>query len=346
MTARRDSYELAVQKCHSYSTSVSLVDHSIRSSATVHHFPSYSPQNQFPPRLVRSPNSEILLKNAVALLDSPVHAFLPRLQPQKTSDRASSLPTAAGLFDEDDHRSSSSPSVLPNSCHYRTGIHRSLASIFALASLFTMEILQISLLPAEDSFPLLFTFQICSSISSVVLALYASYIERVRSSRTISGMLFDDRCSRLMLSLTTALATAWMIGDYFRSSYRFLLLCAGISGICVSCMNVKTADHLLQLSSFISLEKNFKILIFIHQCLYQVSCTLGGCFLLPMMLFDSKKPDYILMITSSCLSTRCAPTFYEAWLRLSPSLVNKDRTTINPLSKSSGLTCGERASEQ
>jgi hypothetical protein len=99
--------------------------------------------------------------------------------------------------------------------------------------------------------------------------------------------------------------------QYFHWFNYLILLTASISGISLSCMLIKTFDHLLQLSTSLPIENTkiltirFNIFIFIYNSICHLALTIGGISLLGIVLFQQWKYKYILIGFPSCLLIPC-----------------------------------------
>ncbi len=282
---------------------------------------------------VRSPDSDFLLENATFLLDSPVHALrpahhrsrtqLPPTNPVSTSPSTNPVPTLPSTNPVSTRSSFVAPesigesndcsnvSTMPTTSIYRIVIVRSFASVFALASLFSTEVLQTSIHTKELSFQSLLTFHLCASIGAFLLAAHASRIHIARYRWTISSVIAYDRCSQILIVLATMLTGAWVTMQYFHEYYRLLLLSAAISGVSFSCMIIKTFDHILQLSTSLPIQsvKNLTIRLnifaFIYNSLCHLALTIGGLFLFAIILFQQYRREYILIGSQPCLLIPC-----------------------------------------
>ncbi|CAF1257681.1 unnamed protein product [Adineta steineri] len=265
---------------------------------------------------VRSPDSDLLLENATILLDSPVHALRPAhhksrsilTPPPNIISTRSSLTAPESIGESND---CSNISTMPMTSVYRIVIVRSFASVFALASLFSTEILQTSIYSNEISFQTLLTFHLCAFVGAFLLAAHASRIHVSRYRWTISSVIAYDRCSQILIVLATMFTGAWVTMQYFNSYYYLLLLSATISGVSYSCMIIKTYDHILQLSTALpiqSIEKlttRLNVFAFIYNSLCHLALTIGGLFLLAIVLYQQYRREYILIGAQPCLLIPC-----------------------------------------
>jgi hypothetical protein len=322
---RRNSYQMAIntskqdrlQVSSSSSSSIcSINDHinTTQSLYTIHNGCSYcineQIQRSISQPLVRSPDSDFLLENATFLLDSPVQA----LRPAHHKSRGTLSPTQSSsvanesLNESTDYSNASSISI--NSI-YRIVFLRSFASVFALASLFTIEVLQTSIYSIEHSFQSLLTLHLSSSIAAFIFAAHASHIQITRHRWKISNVIAYDRCSKILIIFSTIFTSIWIIIQYFHLFYYFLLLTASISGISLSCMMIKTFDHLLQLSISLPTENmriltiRFNIFIFLYNSICHLALTIGGICLLLVVLYQQWTYKYILIGFPSCLLIPC-----------------------------------------
>jgi len=264
---------------------------------------------------VRSPDSDLLLENATFLLDSPVHALRPAhhksrttLPPTNPVSTRSSFVAPESIGESND---CSNASTMPMTSVYRIIIVRSLASLLALASLFSTEVLQTSIHTNLHSFQSLLTFHLSASIGALLLAAHASRIHVVRYHWTISSVIAYDRCCQILIVLATMFTGTWVTMQYFHSYYRLLLLSAAISGVSSSCMIIKTFDHILQLSTSLpiqsikNLTRRLNIFAFIYNSLCHLALTIGGLFLFAIILFQEYRREYILIGSQPCLLIPC-----------------------------------------
>ena len=336
MQPRRNSYQLAIhtskpdhlhqhnrfQMLSSASSSTSSIHgqtNTTRSLYTVRDIASPYPTNHLQRSLsqpaVRSPDSDLLLENATYLLDSPVHA----LRPAHHKSRTTLAPTAATSARSStaapeslaDSNYCSSTSTMPMTSAYRIVIVRSFASLFALASLFSTEVLQTSIHSGEDGFRSLLTFHVSASIGALLFAAHASHIHKTRYRWTISNVLAYDRCSQVLIVLATMLTGTWVAMQYFQSHVRLLLLSAAISGVSHSCIIIKTFEHLLQLSTSLpipsikKLTMRLNIFAFIYNALCHLALVVGGVCLLAIVLFQQYRREYLLIAPQPCLLIPC-----------------------------------------
>lgn len=264
---------------------------------------------------VRSPESDFLLENATNLLDSPVHALRPAhhksrtdVSPTKYLSTRSSLAAPESVGEGNDCGNAPSP---PMTSIYRVVIIRAFASAFALASLFSTEILQTSIYAEKLSFQALLTFHLCAFVGAILLATHASRIHVVRYRWTISSVLAYDRCSQILIVLATMLTGAWVAMQYCESCYYTLLLSATISGVSYSCMIVKTFDHILQLSTSLPIQSvqrltsRLNVFAFIYNSICHLALTIGGLLLFGIILYQQYRREYILIGAQPCLSLPC-----------------------------------------
>jgi hypothetical protein len=327
---RRNSYHKAIdiskqdrpQLLSSNSSSLSSINEHInttRSLYTLHNTCSHCTndhlQRSISQPVVRSPDSDILLENATFLLDSPVHALRPAhyksrttLSPTNPVSTRSSLAVPESIGESND--CSNVPTV-PMTSVYRIVIVRSFASVFALASLFSTEVLQTSIHSKEHSFQSLLTFHLCASIGALLLAAHASRIHIARHRWTISSVIAYDRCSQILIVLATMFTGSWVTMQYFHSYYHLLLASAAISGVSYSCMIIKTFDHILQLSTTLPIQSIKKLTIrlnifaFIYNSLCHLALTIGGIFLLAIILYQQYRREYVLIGSQPCLLIPC-----------------------------------------
>jgi hypothetical protein len=318
---RRNSYQLAIhtskpdrlQDLYSSSSSISSIQDPINATQslyTIHNGCSYCInkhiQRSISQPIVRSFDSDY----ATFLLDSPVHALRPvHYQSRGTlSPTRSSLVANESLNESIDYSNSSNISI---SSIYRIVFLRSFASVFALASLFTIEILQTSIYSIEHSFQSLLTLHLSSSITAFLLSAHASHIQISRHRWKISNVFAYDRCSQLLIIFATIFTSLWIIMQYFHWFYYLVIFTASISGISLSCMMIKTFEHLLQLSTILPIENmriltiRFNIFIFIYNSLCHLALMIGGIALLMVVLFQQWKYKYILIGFQSCLLIPC-----------------------------------------
>lgn len=333
---RRNSYQLAIHtskpdhlhqnnrfqmlsSASSSNLSIHGPTNTTRSLYTVRDIASPVPSNHLQRSLsqpaVRSPDSDTLLDNATYLLDSPVHA----LRPAHYKSRTTLVPTAAvsarsstaapESLPESNH--CSSMSTMPMTSAYRVVIVRSFASLFALASLFSTEVLQTSIYSNDDGYRPLLTFHVAATIGAFLFAAHASYIHKTRYRWTISNVLAYDRCSQILIVLATMTTGAWVAMQYFQSYIRLLLLSAAISGVSYSCMIIKTFEHLLQLSTSLpipsikKLTMRLNIFAFIYNAFCHLALVVGGGCLFAIVLFQQYRRDYILIAPQPCLLIPC-----------------------------------------
>jgi hypothetical protein len=320
--ARRDSYQMAIhtskqdrlQYLSCSSSSISSINNHLNTTQslyTIHNGCSYC-LNEYIQRsisqpVVRSPDNDFLLENATFLLDSPVHA----LRPAHHKSRKTSSP-ACSSFGANESTTYSTSSNISISSIYQIVFLRSFASVFALASLFTIEVLQTSIYSIEHSFQSLLTFYSSSSIAAFIFFVHASHIQVSRHRWKISSILAYDRCSQILIIFSTIFTSVWIIMQYFHWFHYLVLLTASISGISLSCMMIKTFDHLLQLSTSLPIENmkfltiRFNIFIFIYNSICHLALTIGGISLLAIVIFQQWKYKYILIgFPSSCLLIPC-----------------------------------------
>jgi len=319
---RRNSYQMAIhtskhdhlQYVYSISSSISSINDHINTTQslyTIHNSCSYCLNEHIKRSIsqpaVRSPDSDILLANARFLLDSPVHALRPSNHKSRIplSQPQNSLAANESLIESIDYSNSSSLSI--NSI-YRIVFFRSLASVFALASLFTIEVLQTSIYSIEQSFQSLLTLHLSSSIAAFIFSAHSSHIQLTRHHWKISKVLAYDRCSQILIIFSTIFTSIWIIIQYFNIFYYFLLLSASISGISLSYMIIKTFDHLLQLTTLLPIENmkiRFNIFIFIYNSICHLALIIGGITLLIIILYQQSKYKYILIASQSCYLIPC-----------------------------------------
>jgi hypothetical protein len=333
---RRNSYQLAINTVKddhihmnnlvqmmssSSSSESSMTDHAhtTRSLYTVRDtFPICAKdhlQRSMSQPAVRLPVNDLLLENATFLLDSPVHALRPAhhrsrttLPPTNPASRRSSLAVPESIGESND---CSNTSTMPMTSIYRLIIVRSFASVFALASLFSTEVLQTSIHSSEHSFQSLLTFHLSAFIGAFLLAAHASRIHIARYRWTISSVIAYDRCSQVLIVLATMFTGAWVTMQYFHSYYGLLLLSAAISGLSYSCMIIKTFDHILQLSTSLPIQsvKNLTIRLnifaFIYNSLCHLALIIGGLCLFAIILFQQYRREYILIGSQPCLLIPC-----------------------------------------
>jgi len=317
---RRDSYQMAIhiskqdhsEFLYSSSSSISSINDHINTTQslyTIHNGCSYCInehiQRSISQPVVRLQDNDYLLENATFLLDSPVHALRPthHKSPETLSRTQSSLTANESLNENTKYSHSSNISI--NSI-YRIVFLRSFASVLALASLFTIEVLQTSIYSIEHSFQSLLTLHLSSSITALIFSIHSSHIQITRHRWKISNVLAYDRCSKILIIFSTIFTSIWIIMQYFYFFYYFLLITASISGISLTCMIIKTFDHLLQLSTSLSMDnmkiltKRFNIFILIYNSICHLSLTIGGICLLGIILYQQSKYKYILIGSQSC----------------------------------------------
>jgi hypothetical protein len=264
---------------------------------------------------VRLPVSDLLLENATFLLDSPVHALRPPHHRSRTTlpstnpaSRRSSLAVPESIGESNEY---SNTSTVPMTSVYRLIIVRSLASVFALASLFSTEVLQTSIHSTDHSFQSLLTFHLSAAIGAFLLAAHAERIHIARYRWTISSVIAYDRCSQVLIVLATMFTGTWVTIQYFHTYYVLLLISAGISGVSYSCMIIKSFDHILQLSTSLpiqsvkNLTKRLNIFAFIYNSVCHLSLVIGGLFLYAIIFFQQYRREYILIGSQPCLLIPC-----------------------------------------
>ena len=302
---RRNSYQMAIHKSKqerleyfsSSSSSYSSPIHhgnTTQSLYTLHNGCSYC-LNEYLKRSLSQPgvrpsDSDCLLENATFLFDSPVHA----LRPNHHKSRETPSPICSS-FEANGNTTSSNLSV------YRIVFLRSIASVFALASLFTIEVLQTSIYSIEHSYQSLLTFHLSSSITALIFSVHASHIQISRHRWKISSILAYDRCSQVLIIFSTIFTSIWILMQYFHWFSHLVLLTASISGISLTCMLIKTFDHLLQLSTSLpgenskALTMRFNIFILISNSISQLALLIGGIALLGVVLLQQEKYKYIFI---------------------------------------------------
>ncbi|UJR09754.1 hypothetical protein I4U23_013981 [Adineta vaga] len=279
---------------------------------------------------VRLPDNDLLLENATFLLDSPVLALRPahhrsrgtlavpppppQPQPLLQTSLSKPLSTRSSITVNEaitDINESSNSSIISIAAIYRIVFLRSFASMFALAGLFTIEVLQTSIYPHEYSFRSLSTFHLSSSIAALFLAAHVSHIQTTHYRWKISNVFAYDYFSQILIICTTLLTSTWIILQYFYSFYYLLLIGACISGISLSCMITKTYDHLLQLSTSLLMENmkiltiRFNIFMFIYNCICHLALAIGGVCFLTVIIFKQWNHHYILIGSPTCLLMPC-----------------------------------------
>ena len=320
---RRNSYQMAIQLSNkdspsyfyssSSSHSLSFLNDPIDMTQSLYTLPNNCAYclNEYIPRsisqpVVHLPDNDCLLENATFLLDSPVHALRPPRQ--KSSGTLSPTQNSFEITENANYSTSSETSI---SSIYRIVFLRSFASLFALASLFTIEVLQTSLYSMENGFQFLLTFHLSSSIAAFIISAHTSYIELTQHRWKISSIIVYDRCSQVFIIFSTLFTSTWVIVQYFHWLYHVLLITASISGVSLSCMIIKTYDHFLQLSITSSKEQmktltvRFNIFIFIHNIICHLALIIGGTCLLSIFLFQQWNDQYILTGSPSCLLIPC-----------------------------------------
>lgn len=350
---RRNSYQIAINtskhdhihlnnqiqmlsSTSSLGSSINGPSHATRSLCTVHATYAHS-ANDYLRRsisqpVVRTPDNDLLLENATFLLDSPVHALRPAhhrsrttLPPTNPVSTRSSFIAPESVGDSND---CSNLTTIPMTSIYRTVIVRSFASVFALASLYSTEVLQTSIYKNDISFQSLLTYHLCAFFAALLLAAHARRIHIARYRWTISSVIAYDRCSQISIVLSTMLTGVWVTMQYFHFHSHLLLVSAAISGISSTCMIIKTFDHILQLSTSIPIQSVKKLLerlntfAFIYNSICHLALSVGGIFLYGIILFQQYRREYVLIGTQPCLSIPC--------LRLHNPRDENDRL-INPL---------------
>jgi hypothetical protein len=328
---RRNSYQMAIyasrqdhlQFLYSSCSSISSIDdhfNTTRSLYTINDGCSYCINNHIQRSLsqpaVRAPDSDLLLENATFLLDSPVHA----LRPTQHKSRETLSPTRSlSIANESVNETNNSINSI-----YRIVLLRSIASVFALASLFSIEVFQTSIYSTEQSFQSLLSLHVSSSIAAFLFAAHASNIQTKRSHWKISTILAYDRCSQILIIFSTIFISTWIIMQYFHSFYQLVLISASITGMSLSCMIIKTFEHLLQLSTTLPIENislltlRFNRFIFIYNSICNLALTIGGICLLGGILFEQWKYKYILIGFQSCILSPCLKDNNEQLLQKIP----------------------------
>lgn len=255
---------------------------------------------------IRLPDNDILLENATDLFDSPVHA----LRPTHHKSRGTLSPTRSVSIVNENIDNTMSSNISTNSI-YRIVFLRSLASVFALASLFTIEVLQTSLYSIEQSFQSILTLNLSSSLAAFIFSIHSSHVQTTRHHWKISNILAYDRCSQVLIIFSTLFISIWIFMQYFHWLSHFLLFTASISGISLSCMIVKTFDHLLQLSTNLPIENlqiltiRLNIFAFIYNTICQLALSIGGGCLLMIVWYQQWKTKSILIGYQSCSLIPC-----------------------------------------
>jgi hypothetical protein len=337
---RRNSYQIAINtskhdhihlnnRIQMVSSSSSLGSpmhvpaHATRSLFTVHdnyvHSLNERLHRSISQPAVRAPDNDLLLENATFLLDSPVHALRPAhhrsrttLPPTNPVSTRSSFVGPESLGESNDL---SNVSTMSMTSIYRLVIVRSFASVFALASLFSTEVLQTSIHTMEFSFQSLLTFHLCASIGAFLLAAHARRIHTARYRWTISSVIAYDRFCQILIVLATMFTGAWVTMQYFHSYSGLLLLSAAISGISSSCMIIKTFDHILQLSTSLPIQnikkltRRLNIFAFIYNSVCHLALTIGGLCLFAIILFQEYRRGYILIGLQPCQLIPCSKWF-------------------------------------
>ncbi|CAF1634238.1 unnamed protein product [Adineta ricciae] len=342
--ARRDSYKMAIHtskhdhlqflyttsSSSSSSSALSVHNHinTTQSLYTLHrgcsHCINDHIQRSISQPAVRLPDNDVLLENATFILDSPVFALRPAhhrsratLPPPSTQvplskplSTRSSITVNEAITDVNE--SSSNASIVSIAAIYRIVFLRSFASMFVLAGLFTTEVLQTSIYPHEYSFPSLIAFHLSSSIAALLFAAHVSHIQSTHYRWKISNVLAYDRFSQILLICSTLLTSTWLVLQYFYSFYYLSIVGACTSGISLSCMIIKTYDHLLQLSTSLLMENmkiltiRFNIFMFIYNCICHLALVIGGICFLTIIIFKQWRNEYILIGSPTCLSIPCA----------------------------------------
>ncbi len=333
---RRNSYQIAINTTkhdHIYLNDRIQMVSSTSSLGSSMHVPAHATRSLFTVRdtyvngknarlkrsisqpAVRALDNDLLLENATFLLDSPVHALRPAHHRSRTTlpptNPVSTRSSCLGLESIGESNDFSNLSAMSTTSIYRLVFVRSFASMFALASLFSTEVLQTSIHTEECSFQSLLTFHLSASVGAFLLAAHAQRIHIARFRWTISSVIAYDRFCQILIVLATMFTGAWVTMQYFPSYYRLLLLSAAISGISSSCMIIKTFDHLLQLSTSLPIQSIKKLtrrlntFAFIYNSICHLALTIGGLFLLAIILFQQYRRGYILIGLQPCLSSPC-----------------------------------------
>ena len=183
---------------------------------------------------------------------------------------------------------------------YRLVIRRLLACVLTLASLSCLEALQTSIYSNELTFPALSTFHLSASIVACLLAAHTSSNERT-----------NDGCSNILLILATACTSTWVIVQYFPPVHFLVLIGAGISGMGLSCMLIKTFDHFLQLT-----EHRLHQWMFIYNALSHLALPIGGLCLFRMIVFKAscfpmQTDEFLVQWFSSLIRRNSTPSRIE-----------------------------------
>ena len=175
----------------------------------------------------------------------------------------------------DSPRSSSTSPASPS----RLVIRRLLACALTLASLSCLEALQISIYSNELTFPALTTFHLTSFIVACLLAAHTFFHQRT-----------SDGSSNVLLMLATACTSAWVIVQYFPTVHSLVLIGAGVSGMGLSCMRIKTFDHFTHLTLpaiGLSMERRLHQWMFIDNTLSHLALPIGGLCLFRVIVYEA-----------------------------------------------------------
>ena len=302
----------------------------------------YCPDNSRPRSYSQPPvyrvNDELLLEHVTDLHESPV----PDLHFSHRKPCGIVLPNNLSFFNEFLHERSdpSNSSTMSLRSFYRVVFIRSIALVFLLASLFSTEVLQTSIYTTKHSLHSLLALHVSSSIAALLFAQHASYIQMTRHHWTISDVRAYDRWTQILIIFATILSSTWIVGQCFHSLHATAaLISACIAGVSLSCIIIKTFDHLLQLSMTLPIEniklltKHVNIFILIYNSICQFALLIGGVWLLCVILFMERKNN------SSLISSKP----YELDSRSSLNNQSKNDKDSIP---SRNLTCHPTEKEQ
>lgn len=343
---RRNSYQLAIltskqdrleHLCSNSSSITSIIDHinttrslCTMSDAYTSRIHDYIQRSTSQP-IELSVDNDILLENATYLLDSPVHA-LHKSHKMSSSVNDGLIPNLS-LNEQNDSLTASSQ--ISTGSVYRILFFRLFAFVLVLSCLFSIEVLQTSIYSMLQSFQILLSLNLSSSIIAFILSVYSSNKHFNRSHWKISDILAYDRCAQIMIIFMTIFTSTWIIMQYFHLFYYCVMISAIITGICFSFMIVKTFDYLLHLLTTLPIEnikiriERINLIILVYNAICNLALTIGGGCLLTVILLQQSKNNYVIIGFKSCLSIPCSQFTYQqdnnkqvVDLTIQPTLVN------------------------
>lgn len=236
--------------------------------------------------------ADSLLKHAVALLDSPLECLLPIYQ-----------------HNQEIVPSSCSPMInRPNdsfvTVDWRT-IERVLLLIFALANLWTIEILLPSLLSHERIFSTFLPFYLASLFTGVLLSIHTRYLTKIRHHWTILDQVAYQRCSKILTLIASGLTGLWPMSFYFRWSNSIASSCCiALSGVSLVIIIVKTFDDFFDRTSSLSQHNINQPLINLYHHLFPIASIVSGLVLLPLIIYGQHTANDSI-IGYSCTTISC-----------------------------------------